>query len=80
MTNQIHGHKVIEMMVNSGQVFTRNSLKTAIIGQFGAEARYYTCTAANLDAGELIEFLAQHGKFADVAGGFSINQNRVCQH
>jgi probable metal-binding protein len=80
MTTQIHGHEVIGMMLDSGQVFTRDSLLMAITGRFGADARYCTCSVANMEAGELIDFLAQRGKFADVAGGFVINPDKVCQH
>lgn len=80
MTNQIHGHEVIGMMVDSGRVFTRETLLTAITSRFGVDARYCTCSLANMDGGELIDFLAQRGKFVDVAGGFVINQDKVCRH
>ena len=68
------------MMSSPNQVYTKDSLQAAIIGKFGAAARFHTCSAENMDASELIEFLAQHGKFADGAGGFSINSAKVCNH
>lgn len=80
MTKQVHGHEVIEMMVNANQVFSRDSLKAAIVGQFGAAARFHTCSAENMDAGELIEFLAQRGKFTESVGGFAINPDKICRH
>jgi len=80
MPQQIHGHEVIEMMVAANQVYTRPSLEAAIIGKFGADARFHTCSAENMDAAGLIEFLAQRGKFTAGASGFSINPEEVCQH
>ena len=78
MTNQIHGHEVIEMMTN--QLYTRDSLKAAISARFGADARFHTCSAGNLDAGALIDFLAARGKFMENAGGFTIDPAEVCTH
>ena len=80
MTNQIHGHEVIEMMTGSNETYTTTSLQAAIINRFGAEARFHTCSAANMDAGELIAFLAGRGKFTERPGGFSINPDKVCAH
>ncbi|MEI6107042.1 MAG: YecH family metal-binding protein [Opitutae bacterium] len=80
MPQQIHGHEVIEMMVAANQVYSRASLETAIISKFGPTARFHTCSAENMDAGALIEFLAQRGKFAEGPGGFSINPAKICQH
>ena len=80
MTRQIHGHEVIEMMVASNRAYSKGSLKAAVIGKFGPGARFQTCSAESMDAVELIEFLAQRGKLAESAGGYSINPDKVCQH
>lgn len=80
MTTQIHGHDVIAMMVASKAVYTRDSLAKTIISEFGASARFHTCSAANMDATQLIDFLAERGKFTAQPGGFSINPSMVCQH
>ena len=68
------------MMVAANQSYSRESLQTAIIGKFGPDARFHTCSAENMDAASLIEFLAQRGKFTEGAGGFSINPAKVCSH
>jgi probable metal-binding protein len=80
MPQQIHGHEVIEMMMAANQVYSRQSLEDAIIGKFGPEARFHTCSAENMDAAGLIEFFAQRGKFTAGASGFSLNPAKVCQH
>ena len=80
MPNQIHGHDVIEMMTSSNQLYTRDSLKAAIIAKFGAETRFHTCSAENMDADALIDFLAARGKFMENVGGLAINPAKVCNH
>jgi len=78
MTNQIHGHEVIEMMAD--QLYTRATLKAAILGKFGAAARFHTCSAENLDADALIDFLAARGKFREHTDGLAIDPAKVCNH
>jgi len=80
MSPQIHGHEVIEMMIASQQIYSKDSLKAAITGKFGVGARFHTCAAENMNAEELIEFLAQRGKFTESTGGFAINPEKICQH
>ena len=80
MTNQIHGHEVMQMMVEAQTAYSVESLKAAIIGKFGADARFYTCSADNLTADELIDLLAQRGKFVAQADGFSTSADKICKH
>ena len=78
MNNQIHGHEVIEMMAN--QLYTRDTLKAAISAKFGAAARFHTCSAENMDADALIDFLAARGKFRENVAGLAIDPAKVCNH
>ena len=71
ITDQIHGHEVMKMMVESGEAFTRASLQTAILARFGTDTRFYTCSADNMTAAALIDFLEQRGKFISKDNGFS---------
>ena len=80
MTNQIHGHDVLEMMMASKQLYSRESLKEANTEKFGAAASFHTCSAKNMDAGELIEFLVQRGKFTSNTSGFTVDPTTICQH
>ena len=68
------------MMVESNQAHTRESLQAAIIGRFGAEARFHTCSAENMTADELIDCLAARGKFVAHGDGFSTARDRICAH
>jgi len=80
MMNQIHGHEVIAMMTSSNQPYTRESLKAALIAKFGADSRFHTCSAENMDADAMIDFLAARGKFMETVGGLAINPAKVCNH
>lgn len=80
MENQIHGHDVLDFMLASGRSFTRASLANALVDKFGAGARYCTCSADNMTAGELVAFLAARGKFRGSESGFTVATENVCQH
>lgn len=80
MQTQIHGHDVLDMMTASGVTYTRATLTDAIHAKFGPAARYHTCSAEDMTAGQLIEFLAARGKFRGSEDGFTVNAERVCQH
>jgi probable metal-binding protein len=80
MDDQIHGHEVMRMMVESGAGYTRASLREAIIGRFGASARFRACSADGMTADELIDFLGARGKFVDRGAGFSTSPDKICEH
>jgi len=50
MENTIHGHQVMRMMLESEKAYSRSSLKAEIIKTFGAQTRFYTCSADNMNA------------------------------
>lgn len=57
---QLHAHEVLHMM--EGNSYSEASLKEAIVKTFGEDQRFYTCSAENMDADELIVFLKQKGE------------------
>ncbi len=80
MSSSIHGHDVIAMIQESQQGYTRETLVATIVARFGAATRFYTCSARDMKAEELVDFLASRGKFMPLADGFTINPDRVCEH
>ena len=80
MTRQVHGHEVMQMMLDLDQSFTRGSLCEAIQERFGADARFFTCSAQDMTADELISFLEQRGKFVGRDAGYSTEADRICKH
>ncbi len=77
---QIHGHEVLEMMLQSGKAYTRASLLSDILTQFGADSRFYTCSAENLTAEGLVDFLQSKGKFVSCEEGFQASSDLMCKH
>ncbi|OMP91333.1 YecH family metal-binding protein [Raoultella terrigena] len=76
----IHGHEVLQMMIASGEAYSVASLEAAIVARFGDEARFHTCSAENLTAGELVIFLQKNGKFIAADTGFNTSESKICQH
>ncbi len=76
-----HGHEVLHMMEGNSYA-TRQRLVEAIIQRFGAEERFYTCSAEDMTAAELVDFLAARGKFMPAAGAadFTVDITKVCNH
>ncbi len=80
MATQVHGHEVMQMMIASDAVYTKETLRAAIVERFSEEAKFFTCSAEGMNAAELIEFLDARGKFQPVPGGFKTDAGRVCGH
>ena len=77
---EIHGHDVLEMMLASGKTYTRASLLEDIRNAFGPDARFRTCSAENLTAEGLVDFLQAKGKFIPRDDRFQTSRDLVCQH
>ncbi|WP_262113031.1 YecH family metal-binding protein [Aeromonas sp. Marseille-Q5825] len=80
MSQSIHGHEVMEMMLEEGGHFTRASLREAIEARFGADARFHTCSASEMDAEALISLLAKRGKFIESEQGIQTRADKICNH
>lgn len=75
-----HGHEVLEMMFGNSYS-SREELVVAIIKKFGAAERFYTCSAENMTAGELVSFLETKGKFMPTTGSsFTADRSKMCNH
>ena len=77
---QIHGHEVMQMMLESGKSYTRPSLLTEIVAKFGPSARFFTCSANNLTPEGIIDFLDAKGKFLAREEGFQTSADLMCKH
>ena len=68
------------MMLTSGKTYTKDTLAQHIISNFGADARFYTCSAQNMTASELVEFLDARGKLVAHNGGLQTSPDLMCKH
>jgi len=80
MENSIHGHEVMRMMVESGKQYSRSSLREEIENNFGQQARFHTCSAFDMTADDLIDFLEARGKFLSMDDGFTTDRSKICNH
>lgn len=80
MTESIHGHQVMEMMLENDGLYTEASLTAAIAEKFGSDARFHTCSAQDMNIAELITFLRGKGKFIDESEGFNTRADKICDH
>lgn len=80
MNESIHGHEVMEMMTELKQTFTNETLIEAINNKFGKNTKFHTCSAENMTAAELIEFLRKKEKFIQDADGFTTEPDKICNH
>ncbi len=76
-----HGHEVLHMM-EGNSYSTKQELVNAIIERFGADEKFCTCSAEDLTAVELVDFLESRGKFmpATEADSFTVDTTKVCNH
>ena len=80
MPETVHGHEVMKMMIEDGVTYTKATLRAAIIARYGEDTRFYTCSAENMTANELISFLEGRGKFVSASDGFTTEPDRICKH
>ena len=76
----IHAHEVMQMMLEKDGGFSRESLAQAITERFGADARFYSCSANGMDVPTVIAFLESRGKFLVVDDGFNTAPDKICNH
>lgn len=74
--NNTHAHEVLRMM--EGNSYTTESLRAAIVENFGEETLFCTCSAADMNADQIIEFLTAKGKFMPTEKGFTMDKSKVC--
>ncbi len=77
---RIHGHEVLQMMVESGRSFSRISLNQAIEEKYGPQARFYICSGGDMTASELVDTLIAKGKFRGEVDAFQFNPATKCDH
>lgn len=77
---EIHGHEVLEMMVDAGRPYSTESLQAAIDERFGKDARFYICSGGDMSAAELIETLWSKGKFVGTSESFVFDTGKRCNH
>ena len=80
MTQSIHGHEVLNFMLENKAGFTKESLISSIQARFGADATFHTCSAEGMNSAQLVDFLEEKGKFIEGDAGFNTEREKICNH
>lgn len=70
----------MQMMMTSGEVYTRESLKKAIINTFGIATTFHSCSEYGMTPDAAILFLESRGKFIPAEEGFYTDESKKCNH
>ena len=77
---EAHVHDIMQMMMESGKVYTRESLKKEIIAKFGITTTFHSCSESMMSAGAAVTFLEGRGKFIPSEEGFYTDESKKCSH
>ena len=80
MTEPIHGHEIINLVFDHPEGIEIEHLTTLVANTYGADARYYTCSAEDLTLQELLSFLADRDKVQLVEGKVFPGGAPACNH
>jgi probable metal-binding protein len=78
-TTTVHGHDVLYMVYAANPPFTRKTLAEHVERTYGAEARFCTCSQAELTFDQLLEFLIGRGKIVESKGELFTVMEKVCK-
>ncbi len=70
----------MHMIADTQQSYTRASLIAEINLKFGETACFHTCSAENLTAAGLVDFLTSKGKFQCDGESMSLDASAICNH
>lgn len=80
MNSSVHGHQVLQLLLEQTAPIKRDKLMAMMQDRFGKDARYHTCSTEGMDAEALLNFLATKGKFIESAQGLSTLESKICRH
>lgn len=79
ITNNIHGHEVLNLIDGAEVPFTRKTLVEHVLHVWGADARFRTCSCSGVGIDELVDFLMSLGKIVvSDQGTLSIDRGEMC--
>jgi len=67
-------------MLENDNGWTRPALLQAINAKYGDSCRFHTCSAEDMSAEQLIDFLEARGKFVESGEVFNTQASKICNH
>ena len=80
MKQDIHGHVVLNLLLEAPEPLSRLALEEKIETVFGSDVCFHTCSQHDLSLNELLEFLLSKRKVVEVESGLTANPDRMCNH
>ena len=80
MSESIHGHEVMEMILLADPPLSREDLEREVTSRFGEAPRFHTCSAQNMTLDELLQFLGGRGKVVEIDGVLGTSRGQICEH
>jgi probable metal-binding protein len=80
MPNDVHGHAVLEMILEAPDAMSRDWVLSSANARFGADATYYTCSASAMSIEDLLEFLVTRRKITIADDIVTAYRERMCTH
>tara|TARA_B110000879_G_scaffold176198_1_gene229946 strand:+ start:1495 stop:1734 length:240 start_codon:yes stop_codon:yes gene_type:complete len=77
---EAHVHDIMQMMMETGEVYTRESLENAIVHKFGITTTFHSCSENGMTATDAVTFLEGRGKFIPTEEGFYTDESKKCSH
>ncbi|WP_299017286.1 YecH family metal-binding protein [uncultured Photobacterium sp.] len=78
--SQIHAHNVLNMLLAAETPYTKESLKEAVIAEYGEGVRFHTCSQEGLTFDALLIFLLDRRKVVQDGDIITANKERMCNH
>lgn len=80
MKQDIHGHMVLNLLLNAEKPLSRSQLEGMIESEFGSDVCFHTCSQQGLTLTELLDFLLSKKKVVELESGLTANPDRICHH
>ncbi len=80
ISESVHGHEILRLLLETPEPLTQAELRGIAAREFGADARYHTCSAAEMTLDDLIVFLMGRGKLSESDGRLIVHRREICNH
>ncbi|UJF19300.1 YecH family protein [Vibrio sp. SS-MA-C1-2] len=80
MTTKLHGHIVLNTLIDAKEPLTLAALQAKMISEHGENLEFHTCSQQGLSLEALIEFFIGKGKVTKDGELLLSDPNRICHH
>jgi len=80
MSQSIHGHEIMQLIHEADPPLTRQTLAAEVVRRYGQDAEFHACAGGGMTLGNLLVFLADRGKVAEIDGVLQTDIGLMCDH